>query len=102
MPGRRPSPMLKVVADAPCDLDLTLPDDETAAAVARGEVRRRLTGVLDPARLTDLLIIVVELVTNAVVHGRGDVRMRLRLDGGDVRGEVIDAGGGFEYQIRAV
>ena len=42
-----------------------------------------------------------ELVSNALVHGRGQVVFRLQLDEGIVRGEVIDQGGGFEHEIRA-
>jgi anti-sigma regulatory factor (Ser/Thr protein kinase) len=57
---------------------------------------------VDAKRLTDVLIVIVELVTNAVVHGRGDIRLRLRLDATSLRGEVIDAGTGFAYRLRAV
>jgi anti-sigma regulatory factor (Ser/Thr protein kinase) len=98
MPARRALPMLVGVPE----LDLPLPRDPQAVAVARVEARRWLDGALDARRLTDLLIVVAELVANAVVHGRGDIRMRLRLDRGNVRGEVVDAGGGFEYRMRAV
>ena len=45
---------------------------------------------------------VSELVTNAVMHGQGTIRLRLQVDAGDVWGEVIDAGGGFEYEVREV
>ena len=42
-----------------------------------------------------------ELVSNAFEHGRGQVVLRLQVDEGIVRGEVIDEGGGFEHEIRA-
>jgi anti-sigma regulatory factor (Ser/Thr protein kinase) len=45
-------------------------------------------------------LIVTELVTNAVVHGVGTIRLRLESDAGVVRGEVIDEGPGFEVDIR--
>jgi len=45
--------------------------------------------------------VITELVTNALVHGRGQVVFRLQLHDGIVRGEVIDQGGGFEHEIRA-
>ena len=34
------------------------------------------------------------------MHGQGAIGLRLRLDAGDVWVEVIDAGGGFEYELR--
>ena len=43
---------------------------------------------------------IAELVSNAVVHGRGQVVFRLQLDEGIVRGEVIDQGSGLEHEIR--
>ncbi len=46
-------------------------------------------------------MVISELVTNALEHGRGQVVFRLQLDEGIVRGEVIDQGSGFEYEIRA-
>ena len=42
-----------------------------------------------------------ELVTNASVHGVGQVVFRLRLDDQIVRGEVIDQGAGFEHEMGA-
>ena len=50
--------------------------------------------------LDDLYLVVSELVTNAVMHGQGAIRLRLHVDAGDVWGEVIDAGGGFEHELR--
>ena len=56
--------------------------------------------MLQPPVLDDLQLVVTELVTNAVIHGQGTIRLRLRLDAGDVRGDVIDEGGGFEHELR--
>jgi anti-sigma regulatory factor (Ser/Thr protein kinase) len=53
-----------------------------------------------PERLADAQLAVTELVANAVVHGTGDIRLRLRVEGGRLYGEVIDDGGGFEHAIR--
>ena len=44
---------------------------------------------------------VSELVNNAVVHGEGDIVVKLQVDGDVLRGEVIDDGGGFEHEVRA-
>lgn len=44
-------------------------------------------------RVTDAVLVVVsELITNAVRHGRGDVELRIRVDEDDVRVEVLDDG----------
>ena len=48
----------------------------------------------------DLGLVVSELVANAVLHGRGEITLRLQFDDGILRGEVIDQGGGFERQLR--
>lgn len=82
------------------DVDVSLPRDLSAAALARRELRRRFAGVLHQHVLDELYLVVSELATNAVVHGRGAIRLRLQVDDGDVWGEVIDAGGGFEHELR--
>ena len=71
-------------------LCVELPDDDTAASVARAQTRSvlrswRLPGLLDP-----LLLVVSELVGNAVRHGSAPVRMLLRRTGLGVRVEVHD------------
>ena len=45
-------------------------------------------------------MVVSELVTNAVMHGQGGIRLRLQVDDGHVRGEVVDGGSGFEHELR--
>jgi anti-sigma regulatory factor (Ser/Thr protein kinase) len=81
-------------------IDLALPRDPAAAADARRALRRTFVAVLHQQLLNDLYLVVSELVTNAVMHGQGPIRLRLQLDAGDVRGEVIDAGCGFEHELR--
>ena len=75
-------------------LRVALPHDESAPAVARAQTRSalgtwRLPGLLDP-----LLLVVSELVTNAVRHGSSPVRMLLRRTGHGVRVEVHDESAG--------
>lgn len=54
-------------------------------------------GVLAEARL-----MVSELVSNAVVHGRGDVILRAELAADRLRVEVRDQGDGFAHQVPRV
>ena len=82
-------------------IDVALARDPSAAADARRELRRRLDDTLHEDVLDALSLVVSELVTNAVMHGQGAIRLRLRVDAGDLRGEVIDDGGGFEHELRA-
>ncbi|TYB42102.1 ATP-binding protein [Actinomadura chibensis] len=69
-----------------------------AASRARALTRRALREwhVTGPADADDIVLIVDELVTNAVVHGDGPVRLTLRLDGPPDRrrltGDVHDDG----------
>jgi DNA-binding NarL/FixJ family response regulator len=65
-----------------------------SARVARSFVRETLRswGVTDP--LDDALLVVSELVSNAIVHARSSCELRLGLSPVIVRVEVVDAGGG--------
>jgi anti-sigma regulatory factor (Ser/Thr protein kinase) len=83
------------------DLALNLPSDTSAPGLARAAARRHLSGKICPERLAELSLVISELVSNAIEHGRGQVIFRLRFDKGTVSGEVIDQGGGFEHEIRA-
>ncbi|MBO2460871.1 ATP-binding protein [Actinomadura violacea] len=69
-----------------------LPAEPRSAARARALTARTLDAwhVTDPGDVADIVLIVDELVTNAVVHGTGPVRLGLRLDGGRLTGEVGD------------
>jgi anti-sigma regulatory factor (Ser/Thr protein kinase) len=82
------------------DLSLNLPPAPTAPGLARAAAKRHLAGKLSPERLSELSLVISELVSNALEHGRGQVVMRLGVDEGIVHGEVIDQGGGFEHEIR--
>ncbi|MEU5991188.1 ATP-binding protein [Spirillospora sp. NPDC047418] len=73
-----------------------LPAEARAASRARDLTARTLRGwhVTDPASggdIADVVLMVDELVTNAVVHGAGPVRLALRLDGTLLTAEVSDA-----------
>jgi PAS domain S-box-containing protein len=80
-----------------------LPGGLRASAAARGVVADTLTGVASRGELDDLLIIVTELVNNAVVHGgAADARERVlvHVAAADerLRAEVSSRGGPFELR----
>ncbi|MCP2343080.1 ATP-binding protein [Actinomadura rupiterrae] len=83
------------------DAAWTLPADPRAAAHARAFTTGTLRAwarngriAADPAALDDIILIVDELITNAVVHGSGAVRLHLTLRGAPtapvLHGEITD------------
>jgi hypothetical protein len=82
------------------DLTLRLPPDPTGPGLARRAARDRFGDFLSRRQLNDLDVVISELVANAIVHGGGEIVLRLQLDGETLRGEVIDQGGGFEHEVR--
>jgi anti-sigma regulatory factor (Ser/Thr protein kinase) len=81
-------------------LDLSLPRLKTAGCLARRAIRERFADGLGCERTDELSLVVTELVSNAVVHGQGAIKLAVRVDGDRVQGEVIDEGGGFEHEVR--
>jgi anti-sigma regulatory factor (Ser/Thr protein kinase) len=80
-----------VTTDAPDpSVSVELPDDATAPSVARRQARSVLGSWRLPALLDPLLLVVSELVGNAVRHGRAPIGMLLRRSDGRVRVEVHD------------
>ena len=71
---------------------------------APGRARQLMAEWCGPghAVLQDAQMLVSELVTNAVSHGRGRIILRAHLDSARLRVEVIDQGSGFEYKARRV
>ncbi|WP_439946035.1 ATP-binding protein [Streptomyces sp. BBFR109] len=70
------------------------PNRPPTAAAARDQVRRLLTapaGDTPSAVLDDVLLVVTELVTNALRHGGGLTAFDARLDGGVLTVSVADA-----------
>jgi anti-sigma regulatory factor (Ser/Thr protein kinase) len=85
----------------PLTLSLPLPRNASAPERARTELRRRLADQVPADTLRDVELVVSELVTNAVLHGAGTLVLRLELDDdGCIQGDVVDEGGGFEYELR--
>ena len=50
--------------------------------------------------LDDATLFISELVSNALEHGEGAIRLRLSVDSRGLRGEVVDEGTGFEADVR--
>lgn len=82
-------------------LSLSLPPTPSACQVARVAVRDRFTEALSRHAITDLELVVSELVSNAVEHGCGTVRLDVDHDGYGLHGFVIDEGDGFDYEPRS-
>ncbi|GAA3164742.1 hypothetical protein GCM10010466_64550 [Planomonospora alba] len=83
---------------APSDLVHTVEGLLAAAPVsvreARSLVRRELAGWGADDLIDDCVLIVSELVTNAVRHGGAACALRLGCDGAHVYGELFDPGAG--------
>jgi anti-sigma regulatory factor (Ser/Thr protein kinase) len=81
----------------PREFSLSLPPVPSACQVARAAVRDRFTDALSREAIADLELVVSELVSNAVEHGRGTVRLDVDHDGQRLHGFVTDGGDGFDY-----
>ena len=73
-------------------------------ALARRIIAEELSTVLSPSQLDDVKLMVSELVTNGIVHGRlesndGPVLLDVCVNG-DIRCAVLDDGPGFAARIR--
>lgn len=77
-----------------------LPRTRGAPALARRSLSRWLGDDVERDQLRTAELLVSELVTNAVMHGRGQITLRAQLDEDRVLVEVIDEGGGFERTVR--
>jgi anti-sigma regulatory factor (Ser/Thr protein kinase) len=84
----------------PAQLSLDVPRDRTGFTMARAVIQEYLTGDATQDEVSDVRLIMSELVTNAVMHGQGPITLRLTVEGELIRGEVVDEGGGFEREIR--
>jgi anti-sigma regulatory factor (Ser/Thr protein kinase) len=79
-----------VETSAPAVAELRLAERNTSAALARQFTRSTLASWQSPGSHDDIVLVVSELVTNALLHGHGTPMVRL-FDGADrVRVEVCD------------
>jgi anti-sigma regulatory factor (Ser/Thr protein kinase) len=81
-------------------LELQLPTSDQAPEISRRRVLERFGAEADPGQLEDALLLTSELVTNAVVHGKGAIGLSALLDEDRLMIEVTDEGDGFERTVR--
>lgn len=81
-------------------IEVDLPRDPTASSRARRLLGELSAGRLKANELDRSKLLVSELVTNAVVHGRGKITLRIDVNEDRLRAEVIDEGSGFERVVR--
>jgi anti-sigma regulatory factor (Ser/Thr protein kinase) len=72
---------------------VTLPRNHGAPGRARALLREHANG-LDRDRLDTAVLLISELVTNAVLHGTGEIRLSIELENGGAHFAVSDEGGG--------
>jgi anti-sigma regulatory factor (Ser/Thr protein kinase) len=95
-----PVPRARAAALGPAALRADLPPDLRAPALARALLGSLLDDALGE-RAWDATVLVGELVTNAVVHGRSPepVRLRARADRAQLYVEVGDGGAGLARAV---
>ena len=74
-------------------MTVSLPRDHGAPGRARALLRAHADG-LDRKRLDTAVLLISELVTNAVLHGTGEIRLMIDVGNGDARFTVCDEGSG--------
>jgi anti-sigma regulatory factor (Ser/Thr protein kinase) len=75
---------------APAVAELRLAERNTSAALARQFTRATLTGWQSESAHDDIVLVVSELVTNALLHGHGAPVVRLLEEADRIRVEVCD------------
>ena len=81
-------------------IEIDLPRDQSAPGLARQQLAARLRNRVGAEALANAAIVVSELVTNAVVHGRGRITLEACLHGDRLRIEVVDEGTGKAPDVR--
>ncbi|WP_214410946.1 ATP-binding protein [Sphaerisporangium fuscum] len=76
-----------------------IPSDRVVVSKVRDMVRWALTGWGLPELVDDVVLMVSELVTNAIAHGAPPIRLSLRAGDGALRGEVTDHGEGLPHRL---
>ncbi len=87
------------MTDAP--LELRFERNREAVHKARCAVADWLAPKVEREELDRTKLLVSELVTNAVLHGQGEIQVKADVNDDRVLVEVIDEGQGFEHDLRA-
>jgi anti-sigma regulatory factor (Ser/Thr protein kinase) len=77
-----------------------LPRTGQAPGIARRRLVEWFAAELDRLELQNAKLLVSELVTNAVIHGRGRIELHALLEQDRLRVEVINEGPGFMPAVR--
>jgi anti-sigma regulatory factor (Ser/Thr protein kinase) len=80
--------------------ELVLPRTQEAPGTARRRLAQWLMPQLEDAEVQTAILLASELVTNAVMHGQGQITPRGVLGDDRLLVEVIDEGHGFERVLR--
>jgi len=81
------------------ELEIELPRAEVASGVARRALRSVCADRVETDLLIDAELLVSELATNALLHGRGNIKLRAAIDEQRVWAAVIDEGAGFDDSL---
>ncbi len=78
-----------------------MPCTPEAPGIARHWVSEHFSGELNDPELASAKLLVSELVTNSIVHGRGGIALSARVDAEYLRVDVKDGGKRFTRGIQA-
>jgi anti-sigma regulatory factor (Ser/Thr protein kinase) len=81
------------------DLEVQLPRTTDVACAARRALRRWLDDRVGDDELADAELLVSEVVTNALLHGCGQISLRAQFDGDCLLVSVSDQGRGFVCDV---
>ncbi len=82
------------------ELEVELPRETAASHIARRALRSACADRVESELLIDAELLVSELATNALLHGRGNIKLRAAIDEQRLWAAVIDEGGGFDDSLR--
>lgn len=80
-------------------LEVELPRAAAASSLARTALRDLCADRVDGDLLIDAELLVSELATNALLHGRGNIRLRAAVEADRLWAEVVDEGAGFAHAL---
>lgn len=83
------------IPSCPCEARWELPADPSVTAKCRALVREALTEWSLHDLIDDVVIVVSELLGNALIHGDPPIHLALRADQGTLTGSVSDGGAGW-------